>query len=330
MNELIQFSKTESEILNLKIGRCNLDYFDENKLKQEIFTGSYDVCRVKVNAEDEYVVSRLEQLGFPYYFSGSIRRYKTPIEQKHQTDLIHPDMDFMEYSSTYENDLFQLLKDTWGDYPIGYYRTPIINQFCNKDNEIQSVFQFYKENNLPSKNPNNSIMLMRHKGLFVGFFALNKVKNHLESHIGGILKKHQKEGYFFDMLAYIKNYCLQNNLSHFVFGARNENAKVQKIFHAAGFIPVGSENVFHIVSLLNKLDSEKQKIDENTFDRSKAIKIMNVFFKDHIISEENELSILNINIGENSTLIVEKCSKNYGVFNRISYLWDADNKTQFL
>jgi hypothetical protein len=318
---IVEYSKTESEMLNLKIGRCNSDYFDENKLKQEIFAGSYDVCRVKVTAEDEYVVRRLEQLGFPYYFSGSIRRYKTPIEQNHQTDLIHSDMDFIEYSVAYEKELFELLKDTWGDYPIGYYRTPIINQFCNKENEIQSVFQFYKEHNLPSNNPNNSIMLMRHNGLFVGFFALNKVDNHLESHIGGILKKHQKEGYFFDMLAYIKNYCLQNNLSHFVFGARNENAKVQKIFHAAGFIPVGSENVFHVVSLLSKLDSEKQKIDENTFDRRQAFKIMTVFEEENIVLEEKELSALKINIGKNTKLIIQKSSKNYGVINKISYMW---------
>ena len=92
---------------------------------------------------------------------------------------------------------------------------------------------------------------------YVGFFALNKVEGHLESHIGGILKPYRKGGYFLDMQRYIKNYCMDYNLSSFDFGARNENAEVQRIFQYENYLPIGTENVFHIIPMLslNQLSS---------------------------------------------------------------------------
>lgn len=293
---LIQYSKTETETLGLKVGRCNIDFFDPHQLKKELFNEKYDLCRVKVAAEDEFVVKRLEKLGLPYFFSGSIRRYKTPITKASDSNFLHAGLKFIPYEPHLDDLLFLMLKDTWGEYPIGYYRTPILENFCNKENEIKSVFNFYKEHNNYKLYPKNSIQFIEHNGSFVGFFALNTVNNHLESHIGGILKEYQKEGYFFDMLAYIKNYCLENNLTDFVFGARNENAKVQNIFQNAGFIPTGSENVFHVVPLISKVLTKGQKTQVQEKINLKKLKkafylsnnelrpIENTIFKEYIVN----------------------------------------------
>ena len=39
-----------------------------------------------------------------------------------------------------------------------------------KENELQSVFQFYKTNNNNLLNPLNSIQFIQHEGKYVGFF----------------------------------------------------------------------------------------------------------------------------------------------------------------
>lgn len=249
--QIIDFSSTESQTLHLKIGRCNQTQVDENQLLQELVKNRYDICRLKVPSEDEYISDRLNQIGVPFFFSGSIRRYKTPISSDHSTELLHPDMEFVDYDGSQEDLLYSMIEATWGNYPIGYYRTPIIKHLVSKKIELQSVFNFYKVQNNPNNNPNNRMMFMRHNREFVGFFALNIVDGHLESHIGGIRKEFQHSGYFYDMLAFIKNHCLEKGLSHFVFGARNENAQVQRIFHHAGFVPIGSENVFHLTPMLS-------------------------------------------------------------------------------
>lgn len=247
----VQFSANESDILGLKVGRCNADWFDEQILLDQILQGRYDICRLKIPAEDEYASLKLQRIGCPFFFSGSIRRYETRISEKPTGSFLHPDMQYEMYDGSQHELLLTMLRGTWGDYPLGYYRTPYLDKLIDKEKEIQSVFNFYRHHNLPKNNPNNGIAFMKDGDHYVGFFAMNKVDGHFESHIGGILEPYRKGGYFLDMLRYIKNYCVDQQLSHFHFGARNENAYVQKIFQDVGFKAVGTENVFHIVPLLS-------------------------------------------------------------------------------
>lgn len=252
----IQFSANESDILGLKVGRCNADWLEEQLLAEQILQGRYDICRLKIPAEDEYASLKLHHTGIPFFFSGSIRRYETRISEKPAGTFLHPEMVYEMYDGSQQELLLTMLRGTWGDYPLGYYRTPYLDKLIDKEKEIQSVFNFYRHHNLPENNPNNGIAFMKDGDNYVGFFAMNKVDGHFESHIGGILEPYRKGGYFLDMLRYIKNHCVDHHLSHFHFGARNENAYVQKIFQDVGFKAVGTENVFHIVPLLSYSTSE--------------------------------------------------------------------------
>jgi hypothetical protein len=254
MPKTLYFSENESQIMGLKIGRCNEDFFDPALLSAEIIEGAYDVCRLKVAAEDEMAVMKLHTMGFPYFFSGSIRRYKTRIQEDLPGDFLHPEMRYELYDGTQDELLKEMLIGTWGTYPLGYYRSPFLCHLVNKEIEIESVFQFYKQNNLNSLHPSNSILFMNDRGKHVGFFALNIINGNLESHIGGILEPYRKDGYFLDMLRYIRRFCLEQDLPHFLFGARNENAYVQKIFQEVGFKAMSSENVFHVTPLLAKAE----------------------------------------------------------------------------
>jgi hypothetical protein len=250
MSTVIDFSTIESNILGLKVGRCNNDLFDESSLYSQIVEGGYDLCRLKVPADDEMASYRLNKMGMPFFFSGSIRRYKTRITENPEGNYNFPDLVFEMYNGSQDQLLKDMLIGTWGTYPIGYYRTPYVGNLVTKEREIECVFQYYKKYNLNIDYPNNSIMFIKHGDSYVGFFALNVVNNNLESHIGGILEPYRKSGYFLDKLRYIKEFCVRNNLGHFVFGARNENADVQRIFQFVGFQARGSDNVFHIPGLL--------------------------------------------------------------------------------
>jgi hypothetical protein len=79
---------------------------------------------------------------------------------------------------------------------------------------------------------------------------LNTVGNTLECNLAGILKPYRSDGYFHDEMNYKKEYCIKHGLEYFTFGARNENAAVQKIFQHLNFQTAGNDNVFHIPSLL--------------------------------------------------------------------------------
>ncbi|MCO5229665.1 MAG: hypothetical protein M9958_00775 [Chitinophagales bacterium] len=278
----VWLSQNETDVLGFKVSRYNEDNFDSTSLLKEIVEGQYDLCRLKIPAEDELASDKLHLMGMPFFFSGSIRRYKTPIKSKPEGEFVHPDMTYEVYDGSQEELLMEMLKGTWGDYPLGYYRTPYLKHLVNKDSEIESVFKFYKRNNLNSFRSENSILFMNHNGNYVGFFALNIIDGGLESHIGGILEPFRKGGYFLDMLRYIKNFCVDNGLSHFAFGARNENAYVQKIFQDVGFRPIGSENVFHILPMLSLTQEDNMVVQSNDFSLNKILFYADIFVKKSI------------------------------------------------
>jgi hypothetical protein len=252
----IDFSVFESEEFNMKVGRVVTEDFSGEGLKAAIFEGEYDLCRVKVSADAEDTVMRLEQAGLPHYFSGSIRRYKTEVKKLTQGKFLHDDIIYEKYDRNKDDLLYKMLVDCWGDYPIGYYRTPYLSEIINKQQEINCVFRYYQKYNYQPDYPNNTIMFMKHNGEYVGFFALNVMEDRLESHIGGILKPYQKFGYFFDMQEYIRRFCLDNSLTYFCFGARNENSRVQSIFRKFGYEAYGTDNVFHIPSMISMVNSQ--------------------------------------------------------------------------
>jgi hypothetical protein len=247
--EKIDFSPIESRILGLKIGRCQNDLVNEADLYKQIVDSQYDLCRLKVPAEDEMISSRLNKTGLPFFFSGSIQKYKTPISESPAGSYRHA-LTFEMYDGSQNELLKDMLIDTWGSYPLGYYRTPFLQNLITKEKEIECVYEFYKKFNLNRDYSNNFIMFMNNGSAYVGFFGLNIVGNNLETHIGGILSPYRKSGYFLDQLRYIKEFCFQHGFRHFIFGARNENSQAQRVHQYAGFQPMGSDNVFHITSLL--------------------------------------------------------------------------------
>lgn len=280
----LSFSANESELLGMRVGRCVSADFDDATLLARILEGQYDICRLTAVAGDEFAVSKLERMGLPYYYSGSITRYKTRVSDLPERNFIHNDLEYEPYDGTQQDLLLRLLIGTWGSYPIGYYRTPFLRQLISKEQEIVCVCEFYKKHNLQRDYPNNTIMFIRHKENYVGFFALNIIDDRLESHIGGIVEPYREAGYFFDMQEYIRRFCLDHRLTYFCFGARNENRRVNGIFQQYGYRAVDADNVFHLVPMLSYSARTSGEIFKDSLKFSEdnlETQVLNIILRNH-------------------------------------------------
>ena len=248
---LLDYSEIESDVYGLKVARANLESLNTTELVKEICSEGYDICRLRISTEKVDTVLKLKESGMPFFFSASIRRYRTAVKDLTEQPFIHANTEYEKYDGSQTGLLYEMLKSCWGDYPIGYYKTPFINQLISKEQELDCVYKYYGKHNIETDYPGNSIMFMKHDGKYVGFFALNVIENRLESHIGGILKPYQRDGHFVDMQEFIRRFCMDNNLNYFCFGARNENSRVQSIFRKFGYKSYGTENVFHLTPLLS-------------------------------------------------------------------------------
>jgi hypothetical protein len=250
-NTPIGLSEIESKILGLNIGRYNCNDLDDNFLYDQIAQNKLDLCRIKLPAEYDTAPYHLFNMGLPVFFSGSIQKYRTRITEHSEVSYQFSNLDFEMYDGSQDLLLKDMLIDTWGNYPLCYYRSPFLSSLITKEQEIECVYQYYKKYNLNRDYPDNKLFFMKHGDNYVGIFALNVVGNTLECNLAGIHSSYRSAGYFHDEMNFKKEYCVKNKLEYFTFGARNENASVQRVFQHLNFQTAGNENVFHVVPLLN-------------------------------------------------------------------------------
>lgn len=246
MAESIIESKLESEIFGLKVGRYNTDSIDTNIILDN--KNKFDIIRVKTSCRDEYAVKKLYDTGLKFYFSGGVRRYQVNCIKAPLPEYTHPEISFTEYSSEYQTHLFEIMKSSWGEYPIGYYRTPIIGEAITKELELQCIFRYYTEN-YTKENPENFLWIMYLGDKPVGFIALNLITDGVDSTIAGILKEYQNQGLFPNILRFIRRFCRERNLSFFNCGARNENLYSQKAFENDFMRATDVEYIYHIIRM---------------------------------------------------------------------------------
>ncbi len=242
------FSENESRILGYNIGRYDCSEIDIDLLKEEINKTKYDIIRIKTSVNDEYASLKLSQLGVPFYYNGSIRRYKVNCLEAPLPEYTSKGIHFVPYEESDANELYNLLQDTWGEYPIGYYRLPGLNGKISKEQELQCVYEYYKTYFVSEYNKMNRLWLMKNNDKTVGFIALTILPDMVDSTIAGIYKQYQNQRLFPNILRKIRSFCRENDLTYFVCGARNENIYSQRAFEHDYMKYYYGENVYCIVN----------------------------------------------------------------------------------
>jgi hypothetical protein len=256
------YSSIESGFSNLSVGRVEVssgDVLERDKLLEAVNSFSLDLLRVRLPADYPSISNDLYKLGFPVFFSGGIRRFEVncftaplgEIDQK---------ISFESFigSEIQEKEFFDILNDTWGQYPIGYYKTPVLNLFFDKATELKCVFEFYRKfNNV--QNDRCFLWLLRVDGAVIGFLALTKFENYVDSSIAGIHSSLRNKGYFKYILRFIRDFCRKNNLTFFRCGARLENLFSQRAFEKEFMYSVGYDYVFHVISSQRLVKQLNQK-----------------------------------------------------------------------
>lgn len=248
---MVVYSENETKHFGLKVGRYNTDSIDPDLLKTEFHRNDYDLVRVRTNINDEFAVSKLFETGIPFYFSGGIRRYKVNVWDAPLPPLINPKTDFELFESNDQHlaAFNDILKDTWGGYPLGYYRSPQLNNHIDKELEHKTLFNYYASNYDNTMHPDKYLWLMKQEQEVIGFIALNIIQGEksVDSTIAGIAQQHQKSGHFIDVLRHIRYFCQAHQLDYFLCGARQENLRSQKAFESEYMKCYACEYIFHVV-----------------------------------------------------------------------------------
>ena len=120
-----------------------------------------------------------------------------------------PEINFEVYTGQHRDMVGQIINDSCGDYPMCYYRTPILEKRITKQMEAKCLFEFYAHLNNNLLYPNHYLWFMKLGSFYVGFIALYvyRDKDSVDSTLAGLLKSYQSMGLFTNILRHIRQFC---------------------------------------------------------------------------------------------------------------------------
>lgn len=246
--EHIKYSEIESEVYGLKVGRAEFGSFPCAEIMDEILEKEYDVCRVKVNADNDELVAEMENMGMPFFFSGALTRFKIDFRNRNIGKYRY-NPEFELYDGSQSAKLEEVLKDSFKDHPTSFYTVPYLESVISKEQE-QSVLINYLKETKSSKNTN--VWLVKVKGKYAGVIAAKFWEENGDAFLAGVTEKYKNTGLFLDIIRFIQNYCIKNNVDWGYTGARLHEVVSQKFFTREAMKVHTTELIFHVTSFLSK------------------------------------------------------------------------------
>lgn len=261
---MLTVSAFESEFLNLRISRCDLDVLNDDiidKIRTSAIEQNIDVIRLKLDAAIN-AQELLKKLSFPFSFSGGISEYIFKGDNLQHSDSKQK----LEFITITKDDI-ELFKDffyqTFNEHDIGYHNAPFLTDLVSKKNELDCLYLFYAD--FINKEKHRLIFLKKGDDL-VGFSTMQIGKDGiLFLPITGILPKFRSKGLYYELCESYTRYIIDNNLIC-IFSSRNENNLARQVYSSFAFKHYGCKYNYNITPLLsNDILSKKINIDNYTF-----------------------------------------------------------------
>ncbi len=248
---MIVTSLNETERLGLKVGHLTTEALDPAALSAALIEGRFDLCRLKIRVDHapDSGVAALESAGFPYYHAGGILRYRVDYRRTRYRPRAPEDvgLEFLHVDESNRPRLAALVRESFGDDPIGYYKTPWLAAIVSKDAELDCLIDYYLDGRVTEKLE----LIVRKDGRDAGFIVLSIDGGTVHTPLLGILPEMRGLALFHPMRDYIHSYASERGMRE-EEGARIDNLMSQNLFGQDGLEHVANETIFHVLPLLSR------------------------------------------------------------------------------
>ncbi|MDZ4844783.1 MAG: hypothetical protein SH857_04450 [Chitinophagales bacterium] len=251
----IAYSAFESDFFNLRVFRSlGSDLPDAETLRSFCLNENIDLLRLKIDiTQEENINNTLYNTGFPFFYSHSVMTVFADYLHDELPAYKNENLAFEKYNRTKNKERFHdLVFNGMGDNPIGYYKTPLINEYISKENEAHCYADYYTQL-YDSSQKEKLAFLMSKDGKDAGVFVFELEGNStIHTSMAALLPQHRSSGLFHDMKVFRQHYCIENGITNAYAGFRINNFHTPNSLLKTGYKIVRAEHIFHLPLLLSK------------------------------------------------------------------------------
>ncbi len=290
----IHFSKEESRVLGMKLGRSHLEKDGTSDLVEEMIREEYDCCIIKTSANLRDQMFHLQKMNMPVFNSGVVRRYRINYREGFQLKP-YSFSNWVEelYDGTQLEILRELVNDIFYDEPIKFFNIPIYGHLVTKEQELECLFLYLKEfdNVLRNGTTKRMFLFLNAEGKYIGLTAMIDIpeEEHGDSVLSGILPAYRGKKLYGDIIKFIENDHFSRGFDYGICGARIQNIAAQKAFSKEDLYVTHYEYTYYIFPLLNRTEQSIIKRSISFKDISEMSFIMDLF---ELLRKEDSLNKL--------------------------------------
>lgn len=272
---IIHFSEGESEILGLRIGRCELkEHSQVGLVRDEVFKQNLDLCRIKVSGDHADLYIQLEKLGFPYFILNVVQSYEKASLGGYQ---VSDKLKFQRINSVEDQEALEnVIRACFSDYPGTFFTNPYLTGLITPEQEIQAITSFVISS---LESSNYWIRLVKYEDLNVGFVMYRVSEIESFGELFGIIPEFRRNALSKEVGALVLNTFRDKRVVNHV--------KIQNIPSVKTHIKLGDspkETIFniHLVSLLRLNDDtakERELLSLDELSRTSSSKTYRVMFR---------------------------------------------------
>lgn len=264
---LLKLSQAESDILHIRVAR-NVSFIDELDpvaLKAEIAAGRYDICRLKINGQQEQLFNNLDELGIPYQVFAvnyhNIKAAQTP--KPYDNDLYS-----YELCTPEREDLFKELVEkvtgtrSWPEYHSGLFR-----MFIEKQQERELAVNYFSSF-MHHKRPEAYGYFIKYKDEYAGVFMGDAVGDTFYGTLYGILPEYRNLGLSKQIYEFMDHVCAELDLAWFKNDVSIFNIASQRSSVGRDLVP--TEIYFNVI-LFPLLSGSGQPIGEQQVSPGRSV-----------------------------------------------------------
>ncbi len=256
---MINYSPSESKILDIKIGRAHLDTIDTGLLTKDIIAQQFDCCMLKVPANLPDLFIQLDKLQLPYYVSGVVSKYHIDFVKHTAKGFLHENLSFEIFDGTTNRELLEeIVRASFQNEPLTYYDIPFFKKNIARKQELDClvnyVLSFDNIEKFDAESVRNVKMnwLVKFDATYIGFVSVAINGKSIEYVLAGILPSYQGRRIYLDMLRYMQNYALSLGMEDGYLGSRIQNIPAQKVYHKGNMTVQTYYLNIHLLPFLSK------------------------------------------------------------------------------
>lgn len=250
---VIHHSVKESEFYGLKIGRIDrVDDFNATELADEIYSGQYDLVKMKLSFRNKELFVKLGELPFftEHYNYITLQRRQLKIDEELSVDS---SLRFELYDGSQKSELRSTLEKILSENEDNvYYNSALLSCVISNGHLLKNSLDYYLEIN-HTVDSNLFMFLGKYGEQTVGVCSFRKTANgEAEGVIYGVIPEFRNQNLAISFLHHSLKTLAKNGVTFFNTEVLYSNAKSLYPHIHAGFKPAGLYLNLNIFPLLDK------------------------------------------------------------------------------